>query len=479
MQDDDVYRFVVLRGRAPREPAPPSDPLIPAYSSHANASTAFFRDSVAAALGFGDVWQARWSADQLLSGLRVASAWALLTSLPVNVRPFFSALPRWARGRDRAAAESALLTAFSVTTAADLRMHHQAVVDQRSALADYLGACSLLAKERGDIDGAAHLICCCETTERLMLRFGEPEPNDEIVEVPQAGDEDGVCWLRRLRQWLRPEQPRAALTLPLPLPSEPVLDWTVPLNLGMVTLPFVVGDTIEEDLQRRRLASAGAAAMDIDTLMPRKFPSFEGDLIVLKQQIRRYELGEIAHVENVLAGETASRIYRNLRRTETRVLTQQEVETETTRDLQATTRDELRQEISRAMSEQRDLSANFAVTASYMGPGITVTASAGAAASYRRASEERNTTASEHAHEVVTKTSERVRERVLTQREAIESEEKEETARHEWKNDSEESIVGVYRWLERQFDLQLVNYGRRTIYEFTVPEPAAYWLALT
>jgi len=37
----------------------------------------------------------------------------------------------------------------------------------------------------------------------------------------------------------------------------------------------------------------------------------------------------------------------------------------------------------------------------------------------------------------------------------------------------------VYRWLEKEYDLHLVNYGRRRIFEFAVPEPAAFWAAAT
>jgi hypothetical protein len=66
----------------------------------------------------------------------------------------------------------------------------------------------------------------------------------------------------------------------------------------------------------------------------------------------------------------------------------------------------------------------------------------------------------------------------LTQREEAETDEAEQTASHGFNNDTSNPIVGAYRWLEERFDLQLVNYGRRLIYEFLVPEPAAYWTQL-
>src|SRR5262249_19495275 len=60
-------------------------------------------------------------------------------------------------------------------------------------------------------------------------------------------------------------------------------------------------------------------------------PAGVADLLVVKQQIKTYERGEIAHVENVLAGEKRSRTHRQLERTEETFTT----ETETTRDKQS------------------------------------------------------------------------------------------------------------------------------------------------
>jgi len=124
------------------------------------------------------------------------------------------------------------------------------------------------------------------------------------------------------------------------------------------------------------------------------------------------------------------------------------------------------------------LSANFNVSATYLGPSVTVTGNVGGAASYRRATEERTSSATAHTHEVVTKASERILQRTLAQREQIESQETEQTTTHGLNNTSGDPIIGVYRWLERHFDLHLVNYGRRRIYEFVVPEPASYWSEL-
>jgi hypothetical protein len=54
----------------------------------------------------------------------------------------------------------------------------------------------------------------------------------------------------------------------------------------------------------------------------------------------------------------------------------------------------------------------------------------------------------------------------------------EELNRHgiENKPASNGHIRGIYRWLNKVYDAQIFNYGKRMMFEFVVPEPAAYFL---
>ena len=36
-------------------------------------------------------------------------------------------------------------------------------------------------------------------------------------------------------------------------------------------------------------------------------------------------------------------------------------------------------------------------------------------------------------------------------------------------------LVGIYRWVDKIYELQIINYGKRFILEFIVPEPAAFF----
>src|SRR5262249_58847694 len=64
------------------------------------------------------------------------------------------------------------------------------------------------------------------------------------------------------------------------------------------------------------LSAAQPGAQPLPFAPPLIRPAGVADLLVVKQQIKTYERGEIAHVENVLAGEKRSRAHRQLERTE-------------------------------------------------------------------------------------------------------------------------------------------------------------------
>lgn len=38
-----------------------------------------------------------------------------------------------------------------------------------------------------------------------------------------------------------------------------------------------------------------------------------------------------------------------------------------------------------------------------------------------------------------------------------------------------EHIAGIYRWVDKYYEAQIVNYGKRTMLEFMIPEPAAFY----
>jgi hypothetical protein len=200
-----------------------------------------------------------------------------------------------------------------------------------------------------------------------------------------------------------------------------------------------------------------------------------GDLLLVRQTLKAYELGEFAHVENVLAGESRLREHRRLDIREEIEAREEERETEKERDLQSTERNETQAEAEKTVKSQLALEAGLQVSGSY-GPSTSFTANFGT--SFSTSTEESQRKAVSYSREVSEKTAERVRERVKTELRRRTLMQTEELNRHGVENQQAgaKHIRGIYRWLNKVYDAQILNYGQRMMYEFVLPEPAAYFL---
>ncbi|MEU3626717.1 hypothetical protein [Amycolatopsis coloradensis] len=204
------------------------------------------------------------------------------------------------------------------------------------------------------------------------------------------------------------------------------------------------------------------------------FQAGVADLLVLRQKIKAYELGEFAHIENVMSGETRERNTRRLSQREQVTETESESETEKERDLSSTQRNELQNEAQKTVKSSTEIEAGLQVTGSY-GPAVSFTASL--KAGFSSSTEEAQRKASSFSQEVTQRTVEKVRESVRSLVRLRTLEEFEETNGHAFANSNPlKHIRGIYRWLNKVYDAQVFNYGQRMMFDFVVPEPAAYFL---
>lgn len=203
------------------------------------------------------------------------------------------------------------------------------------------------------------------------------------------------------------------------------------------------------------------------------FQAGVGDLLMVKQDLKAYELAEFAHVENVLAGESRVREHRRLNVREEVVTEEEEREIERERNLQSTERNEMQAEAEKTVKSQFELDAGLQVSGSY-GPVVTFSASLNVG--FSTSTEETQRKAVSFSREVTEKTSERVRERVRKEVRRRMLEQVEELNRHAITNEpaSNGHVRGIYRWLNKVYDAQILNYGQRMMFEFVVPEPAAF-----
>lgn len=224
-------------------------------------------------------------------------------------------------------------------------------------------------------------------------------------------------------------------------------------------------------------ASFDGFIFDIGKLMKSQchFQAGIGDLLMVKQTLKAYELAEFAHVENVLAGEARVREHRRLNIMEEIQVEEEEREIEKERNLQSTERNEMQAEAEKTVKSQFELDSGLQVSGSY-GPAISFSANLNVG--FNTSTEETQRKAISYSREVTEKTSERVRERIKKELRRRMLEQVEEFNRHSITNEPATNghVRGIYRWLNKVYDAQIFNYGQRMMFEFVVPEPAAYLL---
>jgi hypothetical protein len=196
-----------------------------------------------------------------------------------------------------------------------------------------------------------------------------------------------------------------------------------------------------------------------------------GCVNVVKQELLRYEADEIANIETVLAGESKTKSHRDLKRTEefVSIETSSSVETET--DQRTSERFEVAKESSNIVNQASQLEAGVSLTASYG----TVSVTAGLGYASQNSSSSATATAVNTSKEISNRAVKRIQERSSELRSTLTINEVEIIASHEINNAANTNHVnGFYYWVDKVYENQVHNLGKRLMIEFMVPEPAAY-----
>ena len=204
-------------------------------------------------------------------------------------------------------------------------------------------------------------------------------------------------------------------------------------------------------------------------------PAGVADLLVVKQQLVRYEGADVAHIENVLKGEKKEREHTRRRETEELLFRETEITTSEERELESTNRFEMSRETSETIKEDASLKAGLSVSGSY---GPTVEFSASAEGSVSRSKEEATKSAAKFSQDVTERSANKVTERVLERSSLRVTNEVIEKNSHALDNvGGAGHISGVYQWVNKVYQAQMFNYGMRMMYDFMVPEPAAFLIS--
>lgn len=196
------------------------------------------------------------------------------------------------------------------------------------------------------------------------------------------------------------------------------------------------------------------------------------DLMLVEQDLARYELGEISHIENVLKSEVRERSFRTTTTTEETTLSETEIADEKSQDLTTAERFELQAESERVIDETTSKEAGITVNASY-GPSVDVNTNYGFSSS--TAKHESNRASTNFARDTTARAAAKVQKRTLERRTTRRLQEIVEKNRHSFDNkEGTDNISGIYRFVDKIYRAQVVKYGRRLMFEFMVPEPAAF-----
>jgi hypothetical protein len=205
-----------------------------------------------------------------------------------------------------------------------------------------------------------------------------------------------------------------------------------------------------------------------------------GEYNRVEQEIACYVPGEVSHIENIMAREYKEKTARNLNRTETTTEDTRERESEDLKDTTSTDRHEMQAEVSRVLQEDRAFQLGASVGVS--GPAGPMEITTNVNANYSGGSSETNSfnQSESYAQEVTERAMQRIVEKVTYKRTSRMLQEFEETSKHGFDNrEGDKHVTGIYRWVDKVYKNTLINYGRRLMYEFMVPEPAKnfkYWM---
>lgn len=233
------------------------------------------------------------------------------------------------------------------------------------------------------------------------------------------------------------------------------------------------------------VANGASGRMTVSSATPE--PGTSGDYVPLGFGIKRlgiadyrkveqttccYVPGEVSHIENIMAKEYKEKSTRRLRRSEDTTTTETQTEKEQLTDTTSTDRYEMNQQASEVIS--KDFSSSLSTTTNMKIPVLGSTSLISNFA-YHTSTQNSNSQAVSLAKDVTERAMERVVQKVREERILKVIEEFEEQNKHGFDNRKGTSHVsGVYRWVDKIYNNQVYNYGKRLMYEFMVPQPAVF-----
>ncbi|CAM3380692.1 hypothetical protein [Zobellia roscoffensis] len=196
------------------------------------------------------------------------------------------------------------------------------------------------------------------------------------------------------------------------------------------------------------------------------------DLYVIKEELARYEEGDIAYIENVLAGEERVRKHRSLKISETKSELETKSDVYEERDHQLSEKFSLQEQVNKTVQESLNLDAGVTVN-SKLGPTADMTATANVG--YKFSKSKNSSLARNYAKDIVDRSVSKIQENVRRLEFERVQKEVEEKNKHAIINETGKHKSGIYYWVNKITHAQMFNYGKRMMMDMYIPEPASLY----
>lgn len=196
------------------------------------------------------------------------------------------------------------------------------------------------------------------------------------------------------------------------------------------------------------------------------------DLMVVKEELSCYEAVDIAYIENIMLGGRRERNHRHLERTESLSETETSSRRYDEKDLLVSERYGLKTETNNTVQEDASREAGVKIKA--FGTGYQVSSSFNASSKTSKSAAHRM--AREYARDVVERSVSKVEESMRKRTSLKRIIETEETNIHSFENLktdplTDKHLVGQYHYVSKISKAHVLNYGKRMMFDFVLPEP--------
>ena len=202
--------------------------------------------------------------------------------------------------------------------------------------------------------------------------------------------------------------------------------------------------------------------------------SFITDLLIVRETLQCYLPADISYIENVLAGEKRIRKHDSLVQVQQTQVTDTTVTTSQELDHQVSTRFDLSNQTQKTIDTDSQFSAGLTANQSWGTGNATITANASMSTSVSTSEQ----TAQNYARDVVDRSVSTIQKSVQQLVSISTLNRTRDINTHVFDRTGQALTVGIYTWVNKTLREQVFSYGRRMVYEFILPEPAALYKAL-